>query len=285
MSPIGRIFIVINFALALAFLGWASAALAQSQDYKVQFLGLQDEHEAVVTEKDRIIAQERSDRQSVASDLDQLRSTHQTTEASLTQSQNELEKARGDLNQLKSSYETMAQTLGEYDDRNKELTDSLERLKDQLIAANDAKNEAINARNELETVKNDLERGIDEKENAIAQLEEDLQAAKDSIQEQDTLITTAETVFGTKLATLMAQPHIDGAVLQVTSDLQPGLVSINRGSADNVRRGFTFEIYSGGQYKGRVRVVDVQDNMCTAVVEKVFEGRAIEQGDSATTHI
>ena len=36
MSPIGRIFIVLNLLLSAAFLGWASNALGTSQDWKTQ---------------------------------------------------------------------------------------------------------------------------------------------------------------------------------------------------------------------------------------------------------
>ena len=67
--------------------------------------------------------------------------------------------------------------------------------------------------------------------------------------------------------------------------IQPGLVSINKGSNDGVLRGFVFDIYNGAQYKGRVRVETVQGDMCTAVILKTYEGRSIEQGDNAATHI
>ena len=37
--------------------------------------------------------------------------------------------------------------------------------------------------------------------------------------------------------------------------------------------------------QGRVRVETVQGDMCTAVILKTYEGRTIEQGDNAATHI
>ena len=84
---------------------------------------------------------------------------------------------------------------------------------------------------------------------------------------------------------LVNQPQIDGAVMMVSHEIQPGLVSINRGEDAGVKRGFTFDIFSNGLYKGRVRVEDVQQDSCTAVIMRTYEDRIIEQGDTATTHI
>ena len=78
---------------------------------------------------------------------------------------------------------------------------------------------------------------------------------------------------------------INGAVLQVVDSIEPGLVSINRGTDDGVERGFTFEIYSGNQYKGQVRVESVQKNICTAIVLRTHSGAAISAGDAAATRI
>lgn len=79
-------------------------------------------------------------------------------------------------------------------------------------------------------------------------------------------------------------PRISGSVLIVSDEQEPGMVSINRGSAHDVERGFTFEVFSGGMYKGKVRVVDMQEEQCFCVIEKLLDGRAILQGDSARTH-
>ena len=62
MSPIGKIFVILNLFLAAAFLGWASSALATNQNYKSQLETLTLETDAdiarlegQVSEKDRLI--------------------------------------------------------------------------------------------------------------------------------------------------------------------------------------------------------------------------------------
>lgn len=80
-------------------------------------------------------------------------------------------------------------------------------------------------------------------------------------------------------------PAIDGAVLSIEHHAWLDLVRIDRGSTHGVMRGYIFDLYRGNQYKGRVRVETVQEDRCTAVVLRVFEGRTIEPGDSASTRI
>ncbi len=79
--------------------------------------------------------------------------------------------------------------------------------------------------------------------------------------------------------------RIDGSVLSLQHILSLDLVRIDRGSRHGVMRGFIFELYRGDQYKGRVRVENVQEDRCTAIVLKSYEGRTIQPGDSASTRI
>ena len=65
----------------------------------------------------------------------------------------------------------------------------------------------------------------------------------------------------------------------------PGLVMLNVGADNNVQRGFTFEIYRGSTYKGKVRVENVQGKYCSAVIIDSRPGTTIAQGDRAATNL
>ena len=65
---------------------------------------------------------------------------------------------------------------------------------------------------------------------------------------------------------------------------QSGLVALNVGSAAGVKRGMTFEIFNGRTYKGQVRVENVHENMCSALIVGTPTA-AIGQGDSAATNL
>ena len=50
-------------------------------------------------------------------------------------------------------------------------------------------------------------------------------------------------------------------------------------------RGYTFEIYDGKNYKGQVRVENVREDMCTALILRTEEGQTIQSGDKAATRL
>ena len=56
MSPIGRIFTVLNLILAAAFLGWASNTLATSKQFKDKYETEKTAHDATRQEKDEEIS-------------------------------------------------------------------------------------------------------------------------------------------------------------------------------------------------------------------------------------
>ncbi|MSR62441.1 MAG: hypothetical protein EXS08_08350 [Planctomycetes bacterium] len=76
-------------------------------------------------------------------------------------------------------------------------------------------------------------------------------------------------------------PAIDAEVLSVDAALR--LLVLNKGKSDGVKPGYVFDLYRGVQYKGQVKVVDVQDSMCSASI--LNEKKPIEVGDSATTSL
>ena len=80
-------------------------------------------------------------------------------------------------------------------------------------------------------------------------------------------------------------PDIKGAVLDISTAVQPGLIAINKGTADGVKRGFTFEIYDGKVYKGQARVEFVHETMCSAILTRSVAGQSIRQGDGAATRL
>src|SRR5262245_11607728 len=76
-------------------------------------------------------------------------------------------------------------------------------------------------------------------------------------------------------------PAIDASVLVV--DHSHGTVTLDKGKRDGVEVGYVFSAYLGSQYKGQVRVLDVQDSTSTATI--VVEKAPITSGDSATTSL
>ncbi len=123
-----------------------------------------------------------------------------------------------------------------------------------------------------------LEKQIGDNEMAIASLNK-------VVSQRDTELAMLVQKTGVPLSDILAQPMIEGSVIEALYDIEPGLVAINKGSADGVKRGFTFDIYNGSQYKGRVRVENVREATCTALVTIGVPDQAMGQGDSAATSL
>ena len=109
-----------------------------------------------------------------------------------------------------------------------------------------------------------------------------LQKERQSLQTSlDTLVANT----GADPADFLPMPKIDGSVLGVETSVAPGLVAINAGSNQGVKRGFTFEVFDGGTYKGQVRVEFVHADMCSGLITRTVQGQSIRQGDGATTRL
>ena len=75
------------------------------------------------------------------------------------------------------------------------------------------------------------------------------------------------------------QPPIDAVVLDLNEAL--GIVTLDKGRRDGVKEGYDFDVFLGTQYKGHVRVRDVEDATCSAIIVNALG--PIVRGDSART--
>lgn len=284
MSPIGRIFIVVNLVLAVVFLGWASANLSKTEEYKALYEAeqaakaqLDEEKSAEISGLTTDLNQKTNDNTSLVRDKAELDAQRTRLDADLV-----AEKAKNA--ELMSRLEGVESRLGDLDGAVEKASSEASDANERAMAATEAKVAAENAQVDAEERADDLQRQLDEAQDSIASLEVSINAANKQIADLDTALTVAKEQ-GFDPGAGIVQPLIDGAVMMVSYDINPGIVLINRGSADGVRRGQTFDVYSGNQYKARVRVTNVHENSCSAVVEKAYEGRSIAQGDSASTRI
>ena len=161
--------------------------------------------------------------------------------------------------------------------------------KDAAVAAqNDAENErddAVAQAQDAEQAKRDAEEAKAAADQQIADLEAEKVGLQDEVSRLDTHLAMVLEKTGLTVPELLATPKIDAQVLDVRLDLAPGLVMLNVGKDKEVKRGYTFEIWRGRQYKGQVRVENVQDNICSALVMSAVPGTTMSQGDRAATFL
>lgn len=282
MSPIGRTFVAINFALSAAFLGFASNNLSTAQKYRGQFEDVTAELASSKTSMQAEIDQITADR-NAANDLrNNIRSEKDALEEKNTALKLNLATATDELNELKSDMGNISSSIGD-------LSSSLDDMKSQVAQANEARAEAINARRDAENARDAAvaaKEKADDRSNGLsadlAQAERDLTATRGNLEDANTTIAMVVEATNYDLTRGVGAPQIDGAVLQYRADQK--LVHINRGTNNKVKRGHIFDIYSGDTYKGQARVEVVNPDTCTAVLVATT-GSAIAQGDLVSTQI
>lgn len=285
MSPIGRIFIVLNLALAAAFLGWASNALATNQKWK-------DQHDSMLVAKAEEIKAKLDEISGLTTKLGQTEEEGRTRREERDSLQTQLEAANSRLAEAQRENDAMqanltkiSATLNDYNDTISQLNTEKDRAVQRSQEMERERDQAVATATDAEQARRDAADAKTQADTSIA----DLQAERTTLQEQLSRVETQLQVLvnttGVAYDEILAQPDINAAVLDVRHDLPPGLVMLNVGANQNVKRGYTFEIFNGRQYKGQVRVENVQDDVSSALIIRAVPGTTIAQGDRASTHL
>ena len=283
MSPIGKIFLLINFGLAFGFLVWASTAVSTTAKWKSQYDAEVAAHaatrEATQSELSDLqisLTNERDAKDARSSERDQ-------AAAESARNREELDAAKRANEQLRADIAKISETLDGYN----QTIQALQASKDAAIAEvrqlENERDSASQTADDSEQARADAEEALREAQALVAKLERDLNNAGKSLASAEATIATA--VAQGFDATSIGQPDINARVLQVDTSVAPGLVSLNVGKASGVTRGMTFQVFNGATYKGFVRVENVHDSMCSALIVAQVEGSAIGQGDSAATNL
>lgn len=281
MSPIGKLFVVLNLVFSLVILGVLGAILTKSEEYRTKYEDVQKELD---TEK-ASWEQERSD---LSAEIE----GHKRDKVGLQEKINNLEVAgsnlksdneslrvdnqqlRDDVSKLQADYQKFTSSLTEVQTHNKDLASENADLINQ-------RNEAANARRAAEEAAARLEAQVSSLTSQVEQLKrqiDDIAAMNSDLEAQ----IEAAVQLGFDIAKVRAAPQIDGVIQNVNREL--GLVVLSVGADDGVQRGTTFEVYSLGEgYKGKVVVDDVYpDNAAARIVR---ENGTISVMDRATTRL
>jgi hypothetical protein len=284
MSPIGKIFLLINFGLAFGFLFWASTAVSTSAQWKAKYDDEVAAHATTRSEAEETSSQLQIDLNNERTAKDQRAVERDQAAAEASRNREDLDAQKRANEQLRADIAAIKETLDGYN----QTIDNLNSSKDAAVAdAREKERERDAAQDAAEQASDgqrDAEEALASAQRQIADLEAALNSSNAQVAKLGTELQTLLDKTGLTLAEVSVQPDIDGRVLQVDTSIAPGLVALNVGSTAGVKRGMTFEIFSGRNYKGRVRVENVHENMCSALILGT-PAMAIGQGDSAATNL
>jgi len=282
MSSIGKIFVVLNLVLSVLVVGAAGALLHETSQTKVDVDAKTKEvvaakaeletanagfaaRERELTESKQRVEEEKNDLDVAKQNLDR---QNQKLEADNQQLRDAVTKIDGRLGALESSYTTTLQRSQELADKNMELhTESLN---------------AKEAQRQAELAKRELMDQIAAAKAETSKVSEALASEHTAGKEAKAIADVARSQ-GVNLEGVVAMPRIEATVAEV--DQQYGFVILDKGKQQDVQRGFTFEVYRGGTYLGRVKVDETFDNYSTARIEMKAPDVVMQRFDKASTYL
>lgn len=284
MSNLGRLFIILNLALAGVFVGFASTYLQSATDWK-------SKHTEVVTAaaKDKKALEEQvlaanAQTSRLEAQLGQSQTKLKSLEATNSNLTDENQRLDARLSQLDGAMQTMKSDLGT-------ISSSLERAQSEYTNSVKLALEATSERDAAVRERAVAVADLADAQNMIKSLREDIEVREANLakadqenKEQSILLAAIQSKFPDINLSVLAQPALKGTVRRADGDLLTIVVTDNPASAE-IRPGIRFAVAGAGEtgYKGEALVTEVDGNnaFCRMVLRN---GEAqIQVGDAAMT--
>lgn len=283
MSSIGRIFVVVNLVLALLVLGAAGALLKRTEvtkdDYNQKVVQLADKQQELDDATSQFAALERQlsdDKRLIKQERDDKEVQRLTLDRSVDKLTADNQQLRDDVTQINSTINTLQGSFGSMQQQNENLIATNSQLRQDAQDANEAARVAEIGRREMADQLAQVQRDA-------VDLNTQLMAKTDEARQNDALLEVA-IASGFDATSVVAMPRIEANVAEVNTEY--GFVILDKGSRDQVQRGFTFEIHRAGDgYLGRVRVDKVYNDYATASIDIKVPGKSMARFDRASTYL
>ncbi len=284
MSVLGKVFVVVNLILSMAFVGWAATMLGQADDWKAQHTELKkstDEQIADLQKSVQDITAERNAHDRVKSEKEAENRQLTTQNEDLKQRVSGLESEKG---RLESSVEEINVKIGQFRENQQQAQARITQLEGEndtmQQTANQARDDEANARQNAARLQEELNTANE----TITGLTVQLVDMQSNTEELENIIAAVNAVNPELIASLgTAAPKIDGKITGVRDEF--GYVQISVGADDGVQAGFSFDVFRGRTYLARVQVRDVLPDVSWAKITMQADGEAIRVGDDATTRL
>ncbi|MCY2956131.1 MAG: hypothetical protein WCR59_07720 [Planctomycetota bacterium] len=281
MSPIGRVFIVLNVILAGCFVGFSGTFLQRQHTYKTMLETEQKAHSesksSAITEKAKLegeLAALNIQKTTLETDLGntKVESAGKGDEIKLLNAR--ASSSEADLKKLASVAEATKTTMeGAFDQSKKAY--------EQSTSDQKTRDDAVNAKNTAEAENRSLKADI------VALNEKgtnrDLQIAALS-KDQSELKLLVDVAKAKGFLESMAVPQLMGTISIVSGRLVTVAITDNPTNAE-VKPGIRFAIYDKDGYKGEAKVTSVDAERKAAFCTVEIAKGTVKVGDSASTHL
>ena len=284
MSPIGRVFLVLNLALAAAFVAFAGTYLQQATNYKQQFEDLQTSSQTEIDD----VRKQRADAVTQVGQLSREVDTLSGDKSTLSNQAAEQTREIESLEQRLGSFESELTKLSALQEKTSDnISLALEQSQQSMTEARDAtvaRQEAIAERDRKDAELTAANNTIDSLRTDITAQQVEVASLNQSIREKDVLLAVVAERLGPTVFSDI-QPLVTGTVARVGNNGNSLTIAIDAG-ADVLKPGFRFAIYSGDLYKGDAVVNEIEGSFCFATMTALQDGvSGISMGDNASTNL
>lgn len=279
MSPIGRVFIVLNLGLAFAFVGFAGTYLKHATNWKAS-------HDDVVAKADAGEKQRLGEIAALQADINEARrnltstdSLQKSTQARLDEATRENERLANQLTSLEGTLKAAQSNLATMGDKVDAATGRADDAYKLALKASEERNGALSDKVAAEASLTSANSKIADLEMKVADQNTKVASLKETIGEKDVILAYVKDKLGGALPG--AVPAMSGAVV-VVGGANSNLVTVRLDSkAGEAKPGHSLAIHGDGTYKGEFVVDEVDgDNLFGRMTVKV-QGASVRAGDKA----
>ncbi|MEW6745134.1 MAG: hypothetical protein AB1486_20465 [Planctomycetota bacterium] len=278
MSPISKVFVVLNLVFSLVVLGAVCAILAKGESFKDKLAEANQQIAQLKTEKEdlqRDFAAARANFDTTLADradtIATLETQNQTKDARIEQLNRDNDQMRTDLDSIAATLKDFRENIDNLQTRNSQLSDQVAQLRQENA-------DAVAKQRQAEDDLANAERQLGDANSQIAALEKQGAETATKLADREATIE-AIARSGYDVSALVSQPPIDAVVQAVDQDAK--LVVLSKGSDDGVKKGFKFSVYRDDKYVGEVVVIEVNPDNAVARIQ--LRNDTFRELDKATT--
>ena len=283
MSTIGKFFVVLNLALAGLFVGSAASLIGKSDSYRTQYEAEVQAKADLEAEKDAKISEMTSNLQQSQSERGRLNSDNSSLTAGATALTEDLASEQQKNADLRESLQSIEGKLSDLEGTNGELNSELSGLRRQYESVRTERDGALDSRDSANATANSAVEEANFATGKSSDLTLELARETERANQAEAQLATVVSLYGIDMNSIGAQPAMEGMVTSVSSADGTTYVVINLGKNDKVQPGFTYDVFNGSVYKGRIFVHTVNESKSAATVD-MFNA-PIAAGDRVVTRL
>jgi hypothetical protein len=272
MNLIGKIFVVLVFAMSLMFMAFAVSVYATHKNwreliegpngYLVKIKEAKEKQDVLKDELEKLtaqVAEENAAKRKALADLETYRKENKDDFDRLVEEKAKVEK------DSQESVAAMSASQVNLDKMTKEVEGLRQEIRDVQTDRDKQFQKVVVVTDQVNQVKGEIAR-LTERQ---GQVNNQLAAARNLLARHN--ISLGETDV---------PPPLRGKVLAIN---QNDLLEVSLGSDDGLRAGNTLEVYRGTSYLGRVQVLTTQSDRAVGKVLPDFKKGVIQKGDDVAT--